>query len=247
MHRDVSPQNILVGADGIARVVDFGIAKAAFSAHTTRDGQLKGKSGYFAPEQLSLASLDRRTDVFTAAIVLWEMLTGQRLFAEGAPTVAAGKILSGRIVPPSEIVRTLPHALDAIVLRGLALSPSDRFQNARSMALELEATVTPASALETGAWVERLAAPTLSRRELLTARLDELSLSDLTLPLRKTDSRVSILNETAFAREAEPHQPRARSASAQGAGSSTPMARFAEQSTPDPLARDPMQPAEQAA
>ena len=114
------------------------------------------------------------------------------------------------------------------------------------MALELEATVTPASALEPEHGLNDWSSY-VSRRELLTARLDELSLSDLTLPLRKTDSRVSILNETAFAREAEPHQPRARSASAQGAGSSTPMARFAERSTPDPLARDPMQPAPQAA
>jgi serine/threonine protein kinase len=190
VHRDVSPQNILVGADGISRVVDFGIAKAAFCAHTTRDGQIKGKFGYFAPEQLSLTSVDRRTDVFTAAIVLWEMLTGRRLFAEGVPTVAAEKILGGRIVPPSEIVGTIPHALDAVVLHGLALSPSDRFQDARSMALELEVAVTPASALETGAWVQRLAAPALARRESLIARLDVLSLSDLTLPLRRPDSRV---------------------------------------------------------
>ncbi|NVL83705.1 protein kinase domain-containing protein, partial [Escherichia coli] len=74
VHRDVSPQNILVGADGVVRVLDFGIAKAMGRLHTTRDGQVKGKAGYMAPEQLRGAEVDPRTDVYSASVVLWEVL-----------------------------------------------------------------------------------------------------------------------------------------------------------------------------
>src|SRR5207247_8656477 len=77
VHRDVSPQNVLVGADGAAHVIDFGVAKAAGRAQITRDGQLKGKLSYMAPEQLRGGFVDRRVDVFGASIVLWETLTGQ--------------------------------------------------------------------------------------------------------------------------------------------------------------------------
>ena len=69
----MSPQNVLLGLDGVVRVVDFGIAKAAWASSTTQEGQFDGKLGYFAPEQLELRPIDRRTDIFTAGIVLWEM------------------------------------------------------------------------------------------------------------------------------------------------------------------------------
>ena len=80
VHRDVSPQNILVGADGVARVLDFGVAKAAGRVQTTREGQLKGKLAYMAPEQ-TRGMVSRATDVYAAAVVLWETLTGRRLFS----------------------------------------------------------------------------------------------------------------------------------------------------------------------
>ena len=79
VHRDVSPQNILVGTDGVARVLDFGVAKAAGRVQTTRDGQIKGKLAYMAPEQLRGEHVDR-ADVYAAGVVLWEALTGRRLF-----------------------------------------------------------------------------------------------------------------------------------------------------------------------
>src|SRR5580693_1163797 len=81
VHRDVSPQNILVGTDGLARVLDFGVAKAAGRLQTTRDGQLKGKLSYMAPEQLRSEAVTRNADTYAASVVLWEVLTGERLFA----------------------------------------------------------------------------------------------------------------------------------------------------------------------
>src|SRR5262249_47289876 len=81
VHRDASPHNVLVGVDGVARVLDFGIAKAVGRAQTTREGQLKGKLPYMAPEQVRGAPLDARADVYAISVVLWELLTGQRLFA----------------------------------------------------------------------------------------------------------------------------------------------------------------------
>ncbi|MGH7280352.1 MAG: serine/threonine-protein kinase, partial [Polyangiaceae bacterium] len=94
VHRDISPQNILVGTDGVARVLDFGVAKAAGRIQTTREGQLKGKLAYMAPEQLS-GDVSRKTDVYAAAVVLWEALTGRRLFTGENEAAILGKVISG--------------------------------------------------------------------------------------------------------------------------------------------------------
>src|SRR5439155_7191368 len=80
VHRDVSPQNIIVSTDGVARVLDFGIAKAVGRVQTTRDGRIKGKLAYMPPEQLCGEEIDRGVDIYAAGIVLWELLTGRRLF-----------------------------------------------------------------------------------------------------------------------------------------------------------------------
>ncbi|NUO50009.1 MAG: serine/threonine protein kinase, partial [Polyangiaceae bacterium] len=103
VHRDVSPQNVMVGVDGVSRVVDFGIAKAATRAQTTQEGQIKGKLGYMAPEQLRAQPVDRRTDVFAAAIVLAEMLSGKRLFDGDDAGAIVGRILLGKVPAPSSL------------------------------------------------------------------------------------------------------------------------------------------------
>jgi len=140
VHRDVSPQNILVGVDGVARITDFGVAKAATRLqNATQSGQLKGKLAYMSPEQVrGNLPVDRRADVFAAGIVLWEMLTGYRLFkAEGeAETlfkVVAAEVPSIRAYEPS-----VPPELEVVVMRALAREPSQRFRTAADFAEALE-------------------------------------------------------------------------------------------------------------
>jgi serine/threonine-protein kinase len=164
VHRDVSPQNILVGTDGVARVLDFGVAKAAGRLQTTRDGQLKGKLSYMAPEQIQGEAVTRRTDLYAAAVVLWEALTGERLFKGENEGNVLAKVLSGQVRAPSAIVPSLPEALDRVVLRGLERDPSRRYATAREMAQELDAAFGVASAAEIGDWVEHVAARELEAR-----------------------------------------------------------------------------------
>lgn len=157
VHRDVSPQNIMVGVDGASRVLDFGVAMAVGRLQDTQTGQLKGKLSYMAPEQISAQPIDRRTDVFAASIVLWEVLTSKRLFAGDSEASTVGNLLMRPIEPPSAHARDLPSGLDEIVVRGLSRDPAGRFQTAHDMALALEEVVPPATATQTGAWVNSLA------------------------------------------------------------------------------------------
>jgi serine/threonine-protein kinase len=153
VHRDVSPQNVLVGVDGVARLLDFGVAKAVGRLQTTRDGKIKGKLSYMAPEQISGKRVSRRADVYSAAVVLWQTLTGRRLFeddaengppSEGGIADSIGKVLFARVPPPSEFVPTLPPGLDQVVMRGLDRDPANRYQTALQMAVELHRCVPPA-------------------------------------------------------------------------------------------------------
>jgi eukaryotic-like serine/threonine-protein kinase len=172
VHRDVSPQNVLVGVDGVARVFDFGVAKAASRLQSTWDGQVKGKLRYMAPEQLRSRAIDRRTDLFAAAAVLWETLTGRRLFDGIDPGAIVTQILMDEVPPPSRFVEGLPEALDAITLRGLSSSPDGRFASAREMAMALERAIPPATAREVGEWVEQVAGKSLAARAELVAAVE---------------------------------------------------------------------------
>jgi serine/threonine protein kinase len=157
VHRDVSPQNILVGVDGVARVLDFGVAKAAGRLQTTRDGQIKGKLSYMAPEQVLSLEVDRRTDIYGASAVLWEALTGKRLFVGDNDGATLHHVLYGSVEPPSAHAPGLSPALDALTLRGLSRDRNDRFATAREMARALEAAVAPVVASAIGDWVESMA------------------------------------------------------------------------------------------
>jgi serine/threonine-protein kinase len=171
VHRDVSPQNILVGTDGVTRVLDFGIAKASSRIQSTDDGTLKGKVAYMSPEQLCQQPIDRRTDVFAAAVVLWEALTGKRLFAADSVGGSIQKILHSTPDPPSVHAPDLPPALDHVVLQGLENDPEKRFATARDMAEALAAALPAANPLRVGDWVQSIAGGTLRARAEVVTRI----------------------------------------------------------------------------
>ncbi|MDX2023003.1 MAG: serine/threonine-protein kinase [Deltaproteobacteria bacterium] len=152
VHRDVSPQNIIVGKDGVARLLDFGVAKARGRLSYTQDGVLKGKFGYMSPEQLRGKALDRRSDVYACGVVLWEALVGQRMIDVGEDGGAILSALETKMRPPSAL---MPDAavLDDVVLRALEPDPAKRFASAAEMAAAIERSVALASHAQVSAWV----------------------------------------------------------------------------------------------
>ncbi len=179
VHRDVSPQNIIVGTDGTARILDFGIAKAVGRMHETRDNVIKGKLAYMPPEQVRNQSVDRRVDVFAAAAVLWEALAGQRLFEADDAVALLSKVLTAEIPSLLGLVSDVPPELERIVRRGLERDVEARYQTARDMAVDLENTGLTATARQVGDWLESMVSPNFRvRAESLaavegdTARLD---------------------------------------------------------------------------
>jgi serine/threonine protein kinase len=130
VHRDVSPQNVLIGYEGEVKLIDFGIAKAAGKASKTQAGILKGKFGYMSPEQVRGLPIDRRSDIFALGIVLYEMLTGERLFIGESDFSTLEKVRNVEIVPPSSLNSEVPEKLERIVLKALEKNVEDRYQNA---------------------------------------------------------------------------------------------------------------------
>ncbi len=179
VHRDVSPQNVLVGADGVPQVIDFGVAKAAGRLQTTRDGVIKGKIQYMAPEQIEGEAIDRRADIYAASVVLWELLAGRRLFqAEGDRAVLGqiyAKIVQGAVDPPSMHTPGLPKSIDAIVLKGLAAKPEQRYATARDMLVAIESTAVLATARSVGEWVERVAGEALQQKASRVSEIESVS------------------------------------------------------------------------
>ncbi|MDH3622712.1 MAG: protein kinase [Myxococcales bacterium] len=138
VHRDVSPHNILIGTDGIARLTDFGVAKADVRMASTRAGQFKGKLSYMAPEQASSNETDQRSDLFSVGIILWESLTGRRLFKGDTNAATLNRLLNDEIIPPSRLSGDVAH-YDEIVMKALSRDPAERFQSADEFAEALDA------------------------------------------------------------------------------------------------------------
>jgi len=182
VHRDVSPQNVLVGTDGIARVLDFGVAKAVGRVQGTREGQLKGKLPYMAPEQITTGEVSRKTDIYAAAVVLWEVLVGRRLFYGDNEANIMSLVLAGEIPQPSHLVPGVPVEFDQIVLRGTDRDPEERFATAREMAAEVESVMGLAPSLEVGEWVEALAPEELRERAQLIEEVERSRFSSVSPP-----------------------------------------------------------------
>jgi serine/threonine-protein kinase len=174
VHRDVSPENILVG---IARLLDFGIARGAGRKYVTRVGEIKGKPSYLAPEQILNGGkvVDRRTDVYGASLVLWESLTGLRLFDGESPTVTLSRVLTEDVPRPSTIVSALPQELDEIVMRGLNREPERRFATALEMARALRSACGSLLPFEIAEWLQQAAADSLARQAAQVARIETLA------------------------------------------------------------------------
>ena len=199
------------------RVLDFGVAKALGRAQSTSHGEVKGKAAYMAPEQVRGETVDRRADVFAAGIVVWELLTGRRLFEADSGAASMMRILDLSPTPPSELApgTGLPPELDHAVLRALARDRTQRFATAAAMADALEAATRPAPAAQVAAWVQDLAGATLRTRSEQVRQIEAappLSTSALSVPAltpraRHRDSFAAELTE----RDPLPSYPKRRS------------------------------------
>ncbi len=171
VHRDVSPQNVMVGVDGVSRLLDFGVAKARGRLQSTRDGQLKGKLSYMSPEQIRGSAVPQ-TDVFAAAAVLWEALTGRRLFDAENEGAMLNLLLNAPIARPSDHRPEVPPELDHVVMRGLSRAIEDRYARPDEMAQALSRVSAVADNSAVAAWVRHLAHDRIRIREALLHRVE---------------------------------------------------------------------------
>jgi serine/threonine-protein kinase len=141
VHRDINPANIIITYGGEVRIIDFGVAKTNANVQTL-NGVIKGKVAYMPPEQVLGREVDQRADIFSAGVVLWEMLTGRPLFLRSNEAATLYAIMNAPISPPSKLRPDVPPELDRIVLRALARSPGDRYASAEDMASALDDVLT---------------------------------------------------------------------------------------------------------
>ncbi|HKO47644.1 MAG TPA: serine/threonine-protein kinase [Polyangiaceae bacterium] len=239
VHRDISPPNVLVGVDGVARVLDFGIAKALQHLDESITGRRMGKMGYMSPEQIRGDSLTQRSDVFSAGIVLWELLCMRRLFQADKPEERMESILRGDYPSPRSLREDVPQELNDAVMKALERSPDARFSTIREFSEALE-SAPRAARREIGEWVSELAQSALAERTRMVAVLENWSegpqiplssspfaseipppvaagswpppsaVSDPT-PISSTPRENSSANATALAKATAPEPPPARS------------------------------------
>jgi serine/threonine-protein kinase len=176
VHRDVSPHNVLVARDGTARIIDFGIARATIRVQTTREGTLKGKIPYMSPEQIEGLDVDRRTDIYAAGAVLYECVTGQRLFGAENEAALISRVLKGA---KQEQFEAVDPVVRAVLHRALALDPAHRFRTAHEMADALERALPAASNSAVADWMARAAKHSLAARERRLAEIESGSTHDV--------------------------------------------------------------------
>ncbi len=170
VHRDISPQNILISFDGAVKVVDFGIAKASDQVSNTKSGAIKGKFAYMAPEQAAGKPLDARSDLFALGLVLYELVTGVRPLKRDSELATLQAALECKIDPPSAVAE-VPPELDSIVMRALAKAPDDRYVDAREFHRALEQYLMSSKEMATSAEVSELMAALFADRLGEEARL----------------------------------------------------------------------------
>ena len=160
VHRDVSPQNILIGYDGKVRLIDFGIAKATSHVSQTQVGVLKGKYAYMSPEQVLGEKVGAASDVFSSGVVLFELLTGRRLFTGNSDFSILERIRYAEVLPPTVVMPSVHPEIERVVLKSLARRPEDRFETAKQMAdalrLACEQLEKDQSTENRAAWMQQL-------------------------------------------------------------------------------------------
>ncbi|MCB9632106.1 MAG: serine/threonine protein kinase [Sandaracinus sp.] len=164
VHRDISPHNLFLTREGHVRVLDFGIAKSAYQQTRTESGVIKGKLPYMAPEQARGKDVDGRADQFALGIVLWEMVTGQRLFARDDPVLTMQAMFHEKTPKPSS-VRPCPEVLERIIMKALRKSPTDRFDSCESLAHALRAWLASVDAESEARLVRKLLAHAVPPQE----------------------------------------------------------------------------------
>lgn len=179
VHRDISPQNIMVGTNGVARVLDFGVARAAIRSQATSNGEVRGKLAYMAPEQLEGEQLDLRVDVFAAGIVTWELLTQRRLFNPEKPGESMARIVRGRVPSIRKYAPNVPADLEQAVLKALQRDPKDRHQTARDFATALERACSPATLSAVADWVKTVGGDAIAARAEHVAAIETQSSSSI--------------------------------------------------------------------
>ncbi len=202
VHRDISPQNIMVGVDGLSRVLDFGIAKAMGRLQVTREGNVKGKLPYMAPEQIE-GNVSRRADIFSASVVLWETLTGARLFRGESDAETVARLLALPIPLPGELRPEVSDALTNVVMKGLARRAAGRFSTAREMAAALAEAEPVASEEAVAEWATRLASEELVERDAIVRRIEGYSIPIVERPSVRESTDRSGHSEARTALEAD--------------------------------------------
>jgi serine/threonine-protein kinase len=239
VHRDISPDNLMLGFDGQVKVIDFGIALVKNrQSPVTEFGAIKGKPPYMSPEQIKNAALDRRSDVFSLGVVLWELLTGHRLFDGDSLYAIARAVEHQAIAPPSQVIgAALPPGLDAAVMNALDRDVARRTPSAAALAEQLEEVAESADGETLEAWADRVLA--LPRRDHRAWLASVVAGRDAPRPLGRATGSVTALAPpgrpppVAAADRAAGH---ARVGSGSGA-SAVPAARATLEPAPDPRAQ----------
>jgi eukaryotic-like serine/threonine-protein kinase len=229
VHRDISPPNVIVGTDGMARVLDFGIAKALEHIEESQPNRVKGKSGYMSPEQIRGERLTQRSDVFSAGIILWELLATRRLFTAEHETERMQKILDGNYKSPTFHRPDLPSVLDDVVMRALDLDAEKRYASPREFAAALEQAAPGATQRRVADWVTDLAGDALAARARMVAHVDNWVDADGDLPLNSTPfaaeaAVILTAPPPPLEESAPPGQGKSGSERAPGPGTSSPPA-----------------------
>ena len=228
VHRDVTPANLFVLYDGTVRVVDFGIAKAKNRITHTETGHVKGKYAYVSPEQLKMKPLDRRCDIWALGVVMWELLTGRRLFKRESPVDTIAAVTTDKIPKPSAIRPHIPAQLDLIVMKALSRRPEGRHRTARDLAIELDTFLATTGyavpRAEVADWLQTLFPGSAARKRKLieltrhgesAVPIEQLGEEPAANPLPATAQTTVFRAGPARARQSRPSRPRLRPVSSE--------------------------------